>query len=882
MTRSDIGSGQASSSYALLVDGTTVEIRPVRADDVAGLKRLHRAMSPQSLYLRFFGTSPWVAEQMAVRLCQDPALAGHAVVASQGGEIVGVAHHEKVDSDGEAELAVVVADRMHHLGVGTLLMEHLASRAREHGVSAFRADVLGQNHAMLRVFADAGLHAQTTAAGGIVTLRVPLVVDDSYLDAVAERERRADVESLRPLLRPRTVAVIGASRNAESVGRAILDNLRSFGFPGTLYAVNPHADTVAGVPSYPSAAALPEAPDLAVIAVPAAAVCQVADDCGRRGTRAVVVVTSGLDHDQGAELLSTCRRYGMRLVGPNCFGIADTTARLHATFGVRPPLTGSAGVVVQSGGVGIALLVHLARLGIGVSSFVSVGDKYDVSSNDLLRWWQSDETTRMGVLYLESFGNPRKFARIARQMSRSIPLLTVLAGRSDVGQRAAASHTAAAATPAVTREALFGQAGVIATPTLGELVDTMALLGHQPVPAGPRVAVVSNAGGAGVLAADACVDAGLVVPAMGPSTRDHLSALLPPGAACAGPVDTTAAVPAEVFAECVRVVAADDEVDAVLAVVVPTALSDPGTGIGPVTGKPVLVVAIDQADTVLIRNAVPSYATPEGAARAVARAWSYARWRQRPPGHVPELADVRRSEAGGIIEHFLAATPGGGWLSAASAMELLAAYGLPMAAWRWAASEADAVHAAAELAGPVALKADVADVVHKTDVGAVSLGLSTEEEVRQQFEAMAVRFGDRLRGVLVQSMAGDGVEVLAGVVQEPVFGPLVVFGLGGVATDVLADRAARLAPLTDVDAAELVRAPRAAALLDGYRGRPAVDLAGLEDALIRLAKLAADHPDIAEVDLNPVIARPDGIVAVDARVRLQHEPSWDPYLRRLR
>jgi acyl-CoA synthetase (NDP forming) len=572
----------------------------------------------------------------------------------------------------------------------------------------------------------------------------------------------------------------------------------------------------------------------------------------------------------------------MRLVGPNCFGIADTTARLHATFGVRPPLTGSAGVVVQSGGVGIALLAHLSRLGIGVSSFVSVGDKYDVSSNDLLRWWQSDETTRMGVLYLESFGNPRKFARIARQMSRSIPLLTVLAGRSDVGQRAAASHTAAAATPAVTREALFGQAGVIATPTLGELVDTMALLGHQPVPAGPRVAVVSNAGGAGVLAADACVDAGLVVPAMGPSTRDHLSALLPPGAACAGPVDTTAAVPAEVFAECVRVVAADDEVDAVLAVVVPTALSDPGTGIGPVTGKPVLVVAIDQADTVLIRNAVPSYATPEGAARAVARAWSYARWRQRPPGHVPELADVRRSEAGGIIEHFLAASPGGGWLSAASAMELLAAYGLPMAAWRWAASEADAVHAAAELAGPVALKADVADVVHKTDVGAVSLGLSTEEEVRQQFEAMAVRFGDRLRGVLVQSMAGDGVEVLAGVVQEPVFGPLVVFGLGGVATDVLADRAARLAPLTDVDAAELVRAPRAAALLDGYRGRPAVDLAGLEDALIRLAELAADHPDIAEVDLNPVIARPDGIVAVDARVRLQHEPSWDPYLRRLR
>jgi acyl-CoA synthetase (NDP forming) len=527
-------------------------------------------------------------------------------------------------------------------------------------------------------------------------------------------------------------------------------------------------------------------------------------------------------------------------------------------------------------------LAHLARLEIGVSSFVSVGDKYDVSSNDLLRWWQSDETTRIGVLYLESFGNPRKFARIARQLSRSMPLLTVLAGRSDVGQRAASSHTAAAATPAVTREALFGQAGVIATPTLGELLDTLALIGHQPVPSGPRVAVVSNAGGAGVLAADACIDAGLVVPVVSQSTQETLSALLPAGAECAGPVDTTATVPADVFGHCVRELAADDGVDAVLAVVVPTALSDPGTAIRPHAGKPVLAVAIDQPETVLLRHAVPSYATPEGAARALARAWSYARWRQRPAGRIPKLADINRAEARRIIERFLAASPGGGWLPAASAMELLAAYRLPIAAWRWASSEAEAVQAATELAGPVALKADVADVVHKTDVGAVSLDLSTKDAVRRSYRAMVDRFGERLRGVLVQVMARDGVEVLAGVVQEPVFGPLVVFGLGGVATDVLADRATRLAPLTDIDAAELVRAPRAAALLHGYRGQPAVDLAGLEDALIKLAKLASDHPEITDVDLNPIIARPDGLDAVDARVRLQHQQPTDPFLRRLR
>ncbi len=401
----------------------------------------------------------------------------------------------------------------------------------------------------------------------MVTLTVPLVVDDTYLDAVAERERRADVESLRPLLRPTIVAVIGASRLPGSVGRAILDNALSGGFPGLLYVVNPNADQVAGVPSFPTAAALPEPPDLVVIAVPASAVCPVAEECGQRGARSVVVITSGLDREQGVQLLAICRRHGMRLVGPNCFGIADTTAGLDVTFGVRHPAPGSAGLVVQSGGVGIALLAHLARLEIGVSSFVSVGDKYDVSGNDLLRWWQSDGTTRLGVLYLESFGNPRKFGRIARQLSQSMPLLTVLAGRSDAGARAAASHTAAAATPAVTREALFGQAGVIATPTLGELVDTLALIGHQPLPSGPRVGVVSNAGGAGVLAADACVDAGLVVTDLARSTQDRLRALLPSGAASAGPVDTTAAVPADVFGQCVQEVAADDKVDAVLALV---------------------------------------------------------------------------------------------------------------------------------------------------------------------------------------------------------------------------------------------------------------------------------------------------------------------------
>lgn len=870
------------SAYALLSDGRTVEIRLPTAADVAGLIELHRRMSPEHRYLRFFGTNPRMPLEIAERICAAPEVAGHALVACLGGRIVGVVHHEPPDQRGVAEIAIVVADDLHHRGVGTLLIEHLASRARGHGVTAFRADILSQNHAVLRVFADAGLPAISTVESGVVVLTVPLAIDDRYLDAVAERERRADVESLRPLLRPASVAVVGASRDEHSVGHAILRNARASAFAGALYAVNPRATTVAGVDCHPSVLALPQRPDLAVVAVPPTAVCDVADECGQRGVRGLVVVTSGLDAPTGARLLEICRRYGMRLVGPNCFGIADTTAGLDLTFGARRSRPGHAGVVVQSGGVGIGLLAHLDRLDLGVSSFVSVGDKYDVSGNDLMRWWETDGATRFGVLYLESFGNPRKFSRVARRLTRRMPVLTVLAGRSDAGQRAAVSHTAATATPAVTREALFRQAGVITTGTLSELVDTVALIGHQPLPAGFRVAVVSNAGGAGVLAADACTDAGLVVASLAEGTQQRLRSLLPAGAACGGPVDTTAAVTAELFARCVDLVAAAEEVDAVVAVTVPTAVSDPGAGVRSVAGKPLAAVAIDQAETVSVRDGVPCYAGPEGAAWALRRAADRARWLARPEGREPVFIDLDRTRAARIIDDAFAGGSGGGWLDAPAAFELLTCYGIPMVDSRPATTEDAAAKAAAELGGAVALKADVAGVVHKSDAGAVVLGLATERVIRASFRELADRFGDRLRAVQVQRMSPDGVEVLAGVVQEPTFGPLVVFGSGGVTTDVLPDRAARLAPLTDVDAAELVRAPRIAAVLQGYRNHPAVDLARLEEILVRLARLATDHPEIAEIDLNPVIARPDGVVAVDARVRVEPRQTWDPFLRQLR
>ena len=665
----------------------------------------------------------------------------------------------------------------------------------------------------------------------------------------------------------------------------------SGGYRGQINAVHPAADSIEGIDCLHRADDLPEAVDVAIIAVPPAQVAGVAESCGLRGVRNLVVITSNLGAG-GPELLAICRRHGMRLVGPNCFGIAVPSEKLNATFAVREPQPGAAGLVMQSGGLGIALFEHFNRLGIGVSSFASVGDKYDISSNDLLTWWEQDEQTKLAVLYVESFGNPRAFARTARRVGRKMPVLTIIGGRSAAGQRAAASHTAATATPLVTQEALFGQAGIIATHSLGELVETAALLACQPLPAGRRVAIVSNAGGAGVLAADACVDAGLAVASLDAVTEQRLAELLPAGAAIQGPVDSTAGVGADAFQACLEIVAADDSVDAVIAIGVPTAVADLGAAITSArVTKPMAVALLDQADTVRLlpasnpdrpRRLVPAYAYPESAAHALGHAVGYVRWRDSQHGTLPELHGLDAAGARTLVSGFLSARPEGGWLAAADAAQLLASYGIPMIATRVVTSPAGAAGAAAEFDGPVVLKAEVTGIVHKTDAGAVKLDLRTGDEVSGAYQQLTGKFGTDLQRVLLQPMLAGGVETLVGVVQEPVFGPLVVFGLGGVATEVLGDHVARLSPLTDTDAHDMVSGVRSAALLTGYRGSPAVDTAALADILLRISRLADDLPEVAELDLNPVIARPQDAQVVDVRIRVVPAIPRDPFLRRLR
>jgi acyl-CoA synthetase (NDP forming)/RimJ/RimL family protein N-acetyltransferase len=882
--------------YALLADGTTVEIREACPTDFDAVQAMHEAMAPDNIYLRFFSYSRRSAETEARRICTDPAPGNAALLALLDGELVGVASYAGLPGHpGQAEVAFAVADHMHHKGIATLMLEHLVSLARSRQITTFTADTLTENHAMLKVFADAGLPVQRHFAGEVYELTFPLPQDedgtalDAYLGAVAERESSADVASLRHLLAPESVVVVGASRRREAIGRVILENIRSGGYAGRLYTVNPRARQIDGERCLASVLDLPEPADLAVIAVPAAAVLGVAEQCGQRGVRSLVVITSGLDAAACADLLAACRRHGMRLVGPNCFGVAVPGLGLDATFAASRPQPGVAGLMSQSGGVGIALAGQLSRLGVGISSFASVGNKLDVSGNDMLMWWEHDDVTRLAVLYLESFGNPRKFARTARRVGAKMPVLTVDAGRSAAGQQAAASHTAAVATPLVSREALFEQAGIIATRSFGELAETAALLASQPVPAGRTVAIVSNVGGAGVLAADACTDLGLRIHQPRGLTRRRLRTLLPDGTVT-GPVDTTAAVSAADFRRCLELLAADEEVDAMIALVLPTGAT--GDLIEAITeaavGVPLAAVALDQAESVRLLprpggdGRIPAYAYPEAAAAALARVARYGAWRTEPRGQVPSFPDVRAADARALVTEFLHREPSGGWLPADKTADLLRCYGIWLVELSTAGSEEEAVRAAEAVSGPVVLKAEVPGLVHKTDAGAVELDLHTAAEVRAAYRRLAARFGSRLSRVLVQPMITAGTEVIVGVTDDHMFGPLVVFGLGGTATEVLADHAARLTPLTDTGADALIRSVRAAPLLLGHRGSPAADLETLRGLLLRVSRLADDLPEVTDLDLNPVIAKPTGVFAVDARIKVAPCLPQDPFLRRLR
>ncbi|HLE77145.1 MAG TPA: GNAT family N-acetyltransferase [bacterium] len=881
---------------AVLRDGSTVSIRSLSPGDESALLAFLRGLSSESRAFRYFaGTGDSIlADTARTEAHADPSRRLNVIATTGDPErIVGHAVCVRVDSD-RAEVAFAVADEYQGRGLGTILLGYLAEVTGRVGVSAFVAYVLPANHAMLDVFRNSGFPLDVVAGPGELVVTFPTKITPDALDRFADRERIATTNALRAFFAPRAVAVIGASRQRGTIGGEIFHNLLADGFAGPVYPVNPAAGVVQSVLAYPSIEAVPGRVDLAVIAVPAEHVVDVARDCARVGVRALVVISAGFAETDDAgrgrqdELLRVCRASGMRLIGPNCMGIINTdpAVRLNATFASASPPVGRVGFFSQSGALGIAILDYASAVGVGVSSFVSIGNKADISGNDLLEYWEADPRTDVILLYLESFGNPRKFSRIARRVGRTKPIIAVKSGRSPAGVRATQSHTGSLlAASDITVDALFRQAGVIRTDTLGELFDVAVLLSTQPPPAGPRVGIVTNAGGPGILCADACQAEGLDVPPLADATTAALREFLPPQASVGNPVDMLASAPAAHYLQAIRAVGADPNIDAVIAIFIPPLVTEPEHAAEAIVRaardlagtKPVLTVFMSSRGVPpALRGAVevPSYAFPEDAAIALARVVRYGQWRARPPVEVPPLDGIGRDRAASVVATALGRGGSRVWLSPDEVAALLTSYGLPVAAQQVVTTPLQAGAAAEALGGNVALKAFGPGLLHKSDAGAIRLNLSGGGAVRAAAEEMSTRLegaGQPVDGFLVQAMAPPGVEMLVGVVSDPQFGPTVAVGAGGVLVELLKDVTVRLTPIGPEDAREMVRELKSYPLLAGYRGRPAADAAALEDIIVRIGAMAEDLPQITELDCNPIIVSDQGAAIVDARVRVAPE-----------
>jgi len=889
-----------------LRDGSVASVREATPADRDSIRQFFHDLSPDSRRKRFFTPaepSKSVLERMTDS--SDPHRGVTLIVyrLHSGNHLLPVAIASYIAENPKvAEVAFAVDDRFQGKGLSTLLLERLAVRAAQNGFLKFQASTLADNVPMLEVFRDSGFAIRSKTTAGVVELELSLTPSTEGVRSAENRDRLATAASLVPLLTPRAVAVIGVSRDPFSIGRRVFDSVRNGGFSGPLYPVNQRPVELDGLQIYGSARELPAGTDLAVVVVPAPAVLGVVDDCAAVGVKSLVVISAGFaeaGEDGRAlqdELVERVRNHGMRMVGPNCMGVvnATTSVRLNASFSPIMPPSGNVSLLSQSGALGIAILELATERALGLSTFISVGNKADVSGNDLLQYWEGDAETSVILLYLESFGNPRRFARIARRLGRTKPIVAVKAGRTRAGSRAAGSHTAALAASDIVVEALFQQTGVIRADTIDEMFDIAAGFDWQPLPTGRRVAIVTNAGGPGILAADACVAAGLDVIEFGEATRAQLASFLPRGAAIGNPVDMVASAGAAEYRRTIEIAMTCDDADALIVIFTPVdrrkapeILAAIRDGIAAArragaTGKTVLacVLAEPGALTPLQLDSpaerVPVYAFPENCARALGKIASYASWRSQPPALFWSFDDIQAADArdvcGGVLE-----SRGGDWLTGEETRRILNDFGLPLVPTVLAQSSDDAVKVAVTFGFPVVAKLASHQLLHKSDAGGVRVGLSSAEAVRSAFEELtrlAAALGGINRsqgeGVVIQPMISGGIETIIGITDDPVFGPLVAFGLGGIHVEVLGDVRFRIAPLTDRDANDLVHGIRGFKLLEGVRGHAPADLNALRELLLRVSRLADEVPEVAELDLNPVIALApgNGCRIVDARIRV--------------
>jgi acyl-CoA synthetase (NDP forming)/GNAT superfamily N-acetyltransferase len=874
----------------VLADGGTVHLRPITPDDADRLVAFHGRLSDRTRYFRYFGAYPRIPPRDLERFVTVDHHNRVAYVALLGDDIIAVGRYERLhDAEGkytdQAEVAFVVEDAHQGRGIGSILLEHLAAAAQESGLSRFVAEVLGENAQMVRVFRDAGYQISRVLEEGVLHLEFAIDPTDDSVAVARAREQAAEARSVHNLLHPTSVAVIGASTDPTKVGYAVLTNLLTADFTGPVYPVNAERRSVRGVRAYPRVLDIPDPVDLAVVAVPAASVDEVMDDCLAKGVKALVVVSSGFgetgDEGRSAErrLAEEARKHGMRVVGPNALGVVnmDQNVRLNASLAPKLPGLGRTGFFCQSGALGTAILASAAARGLGLSTFVSAGNRADVSGNDMLQYWMTDPATDVVLLYLESFGNPRKFARLARRLGRTKPIVAVKSGRNAMSPALAATSVRVDE-PSV--QAVFEQAGVIRVDSIAELFDTALLLAHQPLPEGSRVAVVGNSTAIGVLAADAALTQGLELAGV--------------------PVDVGAQAEPVEFAAAVREALLNDDVDALIVVFVPP-LAVPGTAYARELrevaanmpsgqSKPIVStflaaegvpheLAVLGADGSPGRGSIPSYASPERAALALARVTRYARWRSAPRGTLVRPDGIDPVAARDLV--FADGDTCQRWLTDQQAFDFLTCYGIQIAPFRIANSADEAAQVAEELGFPVAAKAANSLLRHRFDLVGVRLDISGPEAMRAAYGDIRAVSG--VDAVYVQRMVDKGTSCVIGLQDDPSFGTLVSFGLSGVANDLLGDRAYRAIPMTDVDAAGLIRAPRAAPLLAGYGGAPVADLAALEDVVLRVAALAEDIPEVRSLDLDPVVASDKGASVVYARVLIGPPPSrHDTGPRRLR
>lgn len=891
----------AESGTLILRDGTTAGIRLTAADDRDLLRTFVDRLSPASKRHRFFaeGTPPtalidaWCSSsepRSQLTLIVTRLRAGQERVIAAGSYFA--------RDETTAEVAMAVDDAFHGKGLGTLLLERLALLAIRHGFSRLCAVTHAENLPMREVFRESGFEWAETIEGGNMEVELSILPTERSVTRAEVRDRVATASSLRPFFQPRSVAVVGASRDPSSIGYRIVEALVMSRFQGPVYPVNPKATVVGCIPAYPSVRALPSPVDLAIVAVPRDAVLDVVDECAERGVRALVVITSGFAEVGAAgrelqdRLVEKVRGYGMRLVGPNCMGLLNTDpqVQLNASFAQAFPPAGRIAMLSQSGALGLAILRGARHLHLGLSTFVSVGNKADVSGNDLLQYWEEDPGTDVILLYLESFGNPRRFARIARRVSRHKPIVAVKGGRTTAGHRAAGSHTAALAASDVGVEALFRQTGIIHAETLDEMFALAGALGRQPLPAGRRVCIVTNAGGPAILCADSCESAGLVVSELRDETAARLRAFLPAAASVRNPVDLIASAGPTDYEQAIETVLPADEVDALILIYIPVDISrmhqiaeamQRGIRAARTKGvehKPVLLCWMaeerEHRPLELEAESVPSYTSPERTAQVMGKIAFYAEWRRQPIGMIPDFADLDPARARDNCQRAMLAR-GDGWLTHEEVRDVLESAGLPMPPGGVAKTADEAAALAHKVGFPVAVKLASRRFVHKTEVGAVRLQLHDERSVRDAFEDIRGRLAqlkavDAMDGVLVQPMVSQGVEVMIGVTHDPLFGPLIAFGLGGIHVEILGDVQFRVTPLTDRDAAEMIREIKGHRLLEGYRGHPAADIPALETMLLRISRLVEDVPEITELDLNPIFALPpgQGCRVVDARIRI--------------